>query len=117
MTSSTRAFGLSDFKISYNTKERKYDSHYNENYFLAKPEIWVHNIQRSDDIIIIGNSSVFQRMPILSMVSKIKSKLAIGGSPNDLEEEFTEEIYKNLPADAKRPVMISIILNMSLIDV
>lgn len=108
---------MTDFKISYQTKERKLDSHYNENYFLAKPEIWVHNIQKSDDIIIIGNSSVFERMPLLSMVSKIKSKLAIGGSPNDLEEEFSADIYRDLPPKMKPPVLISIIINMNLIDV
>lgn len=108
---------MTDFKIAYQTKEKKLESYYNENYFLAKPEIWVHNIQKSDDIIIIGNSSVFERMPLLSMVAKIKSKLAIGGSPNDLEEEFTAEIYRNLPPKTKPPVLISIIINMNLIDV
>lgn len=74
-------------------------------------------MQKNDDIILIGNSSVFEQMPVLEMVSKIKSKLAIGGSPNDLEEEFTQEIFGNLPPGAKKPVMISIIMNMSLIDV
>ena len=74
-------------------------------------------MQKNDDIILIGNSSVFEQMPVLEMVSKIKSKLAIGGSPNDLEEEFTQEIFGNLPPEAKKPVMISIIMNMSLIDV
>lgn len=108
---------MADFKVNVPTRDRKVDSHYNENYFICKPDIWVHNMQKNDDIIVIGNASVFKQMPVLEMVSKIKSKLAVGGSPNDLEEEFTQEIFAGLPPGAKKPIMISIILNMSLIEV
>ena len=68
LTSSTRAFGMSDFKVNIPQSDGRYESHYNENYFVAKPDIWVHSLQRTDDIIIIGNAAVFDRMAIAPMV-------------------------------------------------
>ena len=41
----------------------------------------------------------------------------MGGSPTELEEEFSTEIFKGLPKNKTPPVMICIILNMSLIDI
>lgn len=117
MTTSTRAIGMADFKVNLPSKNRRFDSHYKENYFLSKPDVWVHSIQRTDDIILMGNSAVFETMKVTEMVSKIKSKLAIGGSPNDLAAEFNEQLAKTAGQGQRSPVLIGIILNMSLIDV
>lgn len=70
-TSATRAFGMADFKSQLPpamSNHVKVETHYNENYFLSKPDIWIHNILKTDDIIILGNSTVFQQMPVSEMV-------------------------------------------------
>lgn len=117
LTQSTRALGMADFKVDFAEKEIRQDSHYNENYFLGRPDIWTYNLQKNDDIIVIGNAAVFEKMKVQRVVSTIKSKLAIGGSPNDLADEFNNTIMTNLDKNEPKPVMICLILNMGLIDV
>lgn len=38
-------------------------SEHEENYMLAKPDILIHNIDSSDDMLIFGNNSFFNSFP------------------------------------------------------
>lgn len=71
LTTSTRAIGMADFKLpllSENTKKGDKED-VRCNYFLSKPDIWVYTMQKSDEIIMIGNSTVFERMSAFNMVN------------------------------------------------
>ena len=62
---------MADFKSQlplHMSNHVKVETHYNENYFLSKPDIWIHNILKTDDIIILGNSTVLKQMPVSEMV-------------------------------------------------
>jgi len=59
----TRCIGMFNLKRPPLAMRDQVLSEHEENYMLAKPDILIHNIDSSDDMLIFGNNSFFNSFP------------------------------------------------------
>ena len=91
-------------------------SEFDQNYMYCKPDVFMRQIDKEDELIMLGNRSFYNFTSPVEAAINLRNKLSIGQMPEQIRMELAEKM-KGYKLDGVMPCFMSLLLNMDLIDI